>query len=57
MAIAAADREIADSSPSWPPAASCTRHVLENATGSLLAAMACEALPNSAVWSSVLRSC
>ena len=27
---------------SWLPAASCTRHVLENAAGSL-AAMACEA--------------
>ena len=38
-AIAAAVREIADRS--WLPAASCTRHVLENAAGSL-SAMACE---------------
>ena len=48
VAIAAAVREIGDSScrshsdRSWLPAASCTRHVLENAAGSL-AAMACEA--------------
>ena len=50
VAIAAAFREIGDSScrsvrtsdRSWLPAASCTRHVLENAVGSL-AAMACEA--------------
>ena len=48
VAIAAAVREIGDSScrthtsdRSWLPAASCTRHVLENAAGSL-AAMACE---------------
>ena len=48
VAIAAAVRKIADSSclrtsdRSWLPAASCTRHVLENAAGSV-AAMTCEA--------------
>ena len=42
VAIAAAVREIGDSScRSWLPAASCMRHVLENAAGSLTA-MACE---------------
>ena len=48
VAIAAAVREIAEiqvavrtSDRSWLPAASRTRHVLENAAGSL-AAMACE---------------
>ena len=46
--IAAAVREIAAQvavctfDRSWLPAASCTRHVLENAAGSL-AAMACDA--------------
>ena len=40
VAIAAAVREIA-AVRSWLPAASCTRHVLENAAGSL-GAMACE---------------
>ena len=47
VAIAAAVREIAEIQVavrtwSWLPAASRTRHVLENADGSL-AAMACEA--------------
>ena len=48
VAIAAAVREllvqvaVRTSDRSWLPAASCTRHVLENAAESL-AAMACEA--------------
>ena len=48
VAIAAAVREIAVQvaictlDRSWPPAASCTRHVLENEAGSQ-AAMTCEA--------------
>ena len=50
VAIAAAVRENADSHlrSVMAPTASCMRHVLENAAGSL-AAMACAASPNPAV--------